>query len=676
MRRLLVAPLLFSFACHHSKGSATSAAPPEASGIEESAIDKTVSPCEDFYEYACGSWIKKTEIPSDKASWMRSFSEIEERNEKVLRDVLEEAAKNPNANAEEKKLGDFYSACMAEQKIEGQAAADLASLLGPIEAVKDVPSLSNELAHLHLGGANALFAFGSQQDFKDATQVVAGLDQGGLGLPERDYYLREDAKSKEILKSYEAHVKKMLELSGVPTGKSEPQAQTVLKIEHGLAEASMPVVERRDPKKLYHRLDLAGIQKKAPKFPWKDYFKTLGHPDISQINVAVPEFFAAMNKMLTKVSIADWKTYLRWHAIHSSARTLSKPFVDENFAFYGKRLQGTAELEPRWKRCVGATDHALGHPLAKLYIKKTFGAAGKTTTQEMVAMIEAAMRENLEKLPWMDDATRKAALEKLTTIANKIGYPDKWIDYSKLQLGRDSYLQNDMKASEFETHRDLDKVGKPLDRTEWLMTPPTVNAYYDPSMNEMVFPAGILQPPFFARQASLPVNYGAIGMVMGHELTHGFDDEGRQYDSKGNLKDWWSPKVSEEFDRRAMCVAKQFDGYTAVDDLKVNGKLTLGENIADLAGIKLAYKAYLKSHKPSATPTGSFSDDQLFFLGTAQSWCGKRRDAVSRERVFTDPHSPPRYRINGPLSNMPEFAAAFQCKPGAKMVRKDPCTIW
>jgi endothelin-converting enzyme/putative endopeptidase len=502
------------------------------------------------------------------------------------------------------------------------------------------------------------------------------LDQGGLGLPDRDYYLKDDAKSKELVKAYEAHVGKMLELAGTPKDKSAHEAATVLKIEHALAEASMSLVDRRDPKKLYHRLELAGIQKKAPKFPWSAFLKELGHPEITQINVAVPEFFVALNKNLTKFPMAEWRTYLKWHVVHGMAPALSKTFVNENFAFYDKTLQGTDEILPRWKRCVQSTDRSIGEALGQRFVDRSFGADGKVMTKELVDTVEKAMETNLAKLAWMDEATRTAAAEKLKNIANKIGFPDKWRNYDKLEITRDSYATNLLRANEFESQRDLSKVGKPLDRTEWLMTPPTVNAYYDPSMNEMVFPAGILQPPFFSRQAAAPVNYGAIGMVMGHELTHGFDDEGRQFDAKGNLKDWWTPKASEEFDHRAACVTDQYNGFVAVDDVHVNGKLTLGENIADLGGIKLAYHAYFADKKPAAAPAGGYTDDQLFFLGVAQAWCGKRRDANARQRAATDPHSPPQYRVNGPLSNLPEFAAAFQCKPGAKMVRKDACSVW
>jgi endothelin-converting enzyme/putative endopeptidase len=469
----------------------------------------------------------------------------------------------------------------------------------------------------------------------------------------------------------------MLTLAGEKPEQAKKDADTVLKIETQLAQASMSRVDRRDPNKIYHRIELAGIEKAAPKWNWKTYLKEMGVPEVTQINVTSPEYFAALNKMLTSVPVAEWRAYLRWHLVHNVAPALSKAFVDENFAFYGKTLSGTAELEPRWKRCTKAVDRLMGEALGKAFVEKTFGAEGKERTQKMVREIEASMSADLDGLKWFDDATRTQAHEKLTAIANKIGYPEKWRNYDALEIQPNSYLVNAMRAEEFETKRQLAKIGKPLDRTEWGMTPPTVNAYYDPSMNEMVFPAGILQPPFFNKAAVRPVNYGAIGMVMGHELTHGFDDEGRQFDAKGNLRDWWTGPVGKEFETRAQCVVDQFNGYVSVDDLHLNGKLVLGENIADLGGLKLAHAAYVTA-RGSKEPQkiGKWTDEQLFFLGAAQSWCTKRRPEMARMRVTTDPHSPPQFRIDGPLSNLPEFASAFQCKAGDKMVRKNQCTIW
>jgi len=666
--------------------AAAPVAGPQSLGIDETAIDKSVNPCDDFYQYACGGWLKRTEIPADRSNWMRSFSEIDERNETELRKILDglvEAQKGGKSLGEDPygdKLVAVYGACMDEAKVESGGAAALKELFAPIDGMQSLDALGKVVAQLHAEGSAPLFRFGSQQDLKDATQVIGGLMQGGLGLPDRDYYLKDDAKFKEYRTRYVEHVAKMFTLAGVAAADAQKAASTVMALETELAKVSLPRVELRDPKKLYHRLELAGVEKTAPKFNWKAYLTALGFPSITQINVFHPPFVAGVDQLITKTPIADLRTYLKWHRLHTAAAAsaLPKAFVDENFAFFGKTLQGTAQILPRWKRCVQLTDHLMGEALARPFVRLKFGADAKADTQAMVKNIEAAMEKNLAGLAWFDDATRKQAYEKLHSIVNKIGYPDAWRKYDALEVKPGmSFLSSVSAASRFETNRDLAKIGKPLDRGEWQMSPPTVNAYYEPSLNEMVFPAGILQTPFYAKSAHPSVNYGAIGMVIGHELTHGFDDEGRQFDAKGNLRDWWSPSVNGEFEKRTTCVKEQYDAYTVLDNVHLNGKLTLGENIADLGGIKLAYAAYVASRggKP-ATKVGNFTDDQLFFLGTAQSWCGKRREALVRMRVVADPHSPPEYRINGPMSNLPEFGKAFSCKPTDKMVRKQQCVVW
>jgi endothelin-converting enzyme/putative endopeptidase len=642
--------------------------------IDESALDRSVDPCEDFYRFACGGWIKRTPIPRDRPAWSRSFSEINERNQLELRQILDQlaAGHGTDKTACGDKLGDYYAACMDEPRIEEHAHGELARLLGSIDQrVRDIPSLARELAELHLGGAGPLFDFDSQQDFAHASQMIGVVDQGGLGLPDRDYYL--EPSNAKIREQYLAHVTAMLTLAGVPDAAQD--GKKVMAIETRLAKASMSRVDRRNPKNIYHKIDLVGLERTAPNFPWKIYLSALGHPSVTQINVAVPGFFHSLSQDLTTTSISDWKTYLRWHAIHGLAQALSKDFVDENFKFYGHTLQGTAEILPRWKRCVGATDRALGEALAQPFVAAKFGPEAKTTAEGLVQSIEAAMNEDLTHVSWMDEPTRRQALIKLRAVANQIGYPEKWRNYDRLPVARVSYVENLLHANEFEGHRRLDKIGKPTDRSEWEMTPPTVNAYYDSSLNEMVFPAGILQPPFFARAAPPAANYGAIGMVMGHELTHGFDDEGRQFDARGDLRDWWTPAAAKDFEARAACVVAQFDAYPVLGDLHVNGRLTLGENIADLGGAKLSLAAFRAQHKKSERP-GRWSDEQLFFMGMAQSWCTNERDEYLRMRVTVDPHSPPEYRVNGPLSNLPEFAAAFSCKPGAKMVRSQPCAVW
>lgn len=650
-------------------------------GIDASILDRQVRPCDDFYRYACGGWLDRTEIPADRPAWSRGFSEISERNQKVMQKVLEEASRNKDKGTAsiERKLGDFYTACMAEDRIEKSAAGELAELLKPIDAIKSMDDLAREVAREHLGIASPFFGFSSQQDFMDATHVIAGLDQGGLGLPDRDYYLKTDEKSEELRKDYLRHVERMLTLSGVPAAKAKAQALTIFDIEKRLATVSLSRTERREPKKLYHRLEFDGVVKLAPRFPWKLYLTGIGFPDIREINVLAPGFVSGLDKVLGEKPLDDLKVYLRWHTITGVARQLSKPFVDENFRFFSQRLTGTAQNLPRWKRCVAATDHGLGEALATAFVQQTFGPDGKAQAQELINYIEGAMAESIKGLAWMDDPTRDAALGKLKRIVNKIGYPDKVRDYGSVVITPESYLRNAVAANQFESKRDLNKIGKPLDRSEWLMTAPTVNAYYEPSLNEIVFPAGILQPPMFSRSVPRAVNFGAIGMVMGHEVTHGFDDEGRQFDAAGNLKDWWSAKVSTEFDRRAACVIEQYSGYTPVDSAHLDGKLTLGENIADLGGLKLALNAYRTAMKksPLPPPSGSeFNEDQLFFLGFAQAWCAKRRPEYSRMLVTVDPHSPPENRVNGPLSNLPDFAAAWKCKAGDKMVRQDLCAIW
>ncbi len=662
------------------KAAATpKAAAPASAGIDESVIDRSVKPCDDFYQFACGGWLKKTEIPADRPSWSRGFSEINERNQAVLRESLEEAAAGKGTRDPlMQKVGDFYAACMDEERIEKTAQADLAALLAPIAKVKTADDLAKEVAREHLSLGGSLFHFSSQQDFKDATLVIGSLDQGGLGMPDRDYYLKTDEKSETLRKEYLAHVTRMLQLAGSTPADAATQASTIFAIEKKLALVSLSRTDRRDPKKLYHRIELDGVQKTAPKFAWQTYLTELGFPTVRQINVASPEFFAGMSKLLAEENIENLKVYLRWHILRDAAMTLSKAFVDESFAFYSKKLTGTDKLLPRWKRCISSTDRALGEALALPFIQKTFGTDGKAKALEIIQAIEGAMEKNLKALSWMDDKTRAAALTKLHRIANKIGFPDKPRSYDTLQVKRDSYLSNLAAAASYETKRDLAKIGKPLDRSEWLMTAPTVNAYYEPLLNEIAFPAGILQPPMFNRAAHRAINFGAIGMVMGHEVTHGFDDEGRQFDASGNLQDWWSPPVSADFDRRASCVVEQYNGYKPVPDAHVDGKLTLGENIADLGGLKLAFAAYQTAQKKKADKVapGGFTNEQLFFLGSAQAWCDKRRPEYSRLLINVDPHSPPEYRVNGPLSNLEDFAKAWKCEKTDKMVRKDLCSIW
>ena len=654
--------------------SAAAQAKPEPPAVDEGAMDKSVDPCTDFYQYACGSWMKKTPIPEDRARWTRSFSEMNERNQALLHDILEKNARGEPDPADPyaQKVGDFYSTCMDEQKAETASLQTLRGELAKVDAVKEAKGLAREVARLQARGARAFFGFGSQQDFKDATKVIGGADQGGLGLPDRDYYLKDDAKMKELRALYESHVVEMLKLAGTGEGDAQKQAKTVMAIETALARGSMDKVDRRDPNKVYHRIERAGLKKAAPHFLWDTYFTEVGAPAVQAINVVVPEFFTAMDKLIAQPSrLNDVKTYLRWKTVEAAAPTLGKAFVEESFRLT-KALTGAKAILPRWKRCVEMTDQALGEALGRSFVTTTLGDEGKAIAKEMIEGIEGAFADNLAQVDWMDDAARAASQDKLRKINNKVGYPDRWRDYSTMSIGKESLLANVAEAARFETHRDLDKIGKPVDRNEFGMTPPTVNAYYDPSMNEMVFPAGIMQPPFFKTDAPEAANYGGLGMVMGHELTHGFDDQGRQFDGSGNLNEWWSSHVSDAFKERAECVAKQYDGYTAVDDVKLNGHLTLNENIADIGGVKLALAALRQ--KPGGQLDAKAEQD--FFVAFAQGWCTNQRPEAARLQAQTNPHSTAQWRVNGPVSDNPDFAKAFSCQAGAAMAPQNRCTVW
>ncbi len=638
--------------------------------------------CDDFYQYANGGWIAKNEIPPAFSTWGIT-SPLREKNISVLHDILEEAAKNTAApkGSNEQKIGAFYASCMDEAKIEAAGAKPLAAetaLINKMQSYKDLPAT---LAQLHRLGVPGIFTFGAGQDFKQSDSVIAITGQGGLSLPDRDFYLKDDAKSKSTREAYVKHVTNMFKLLGDSADTAAAEAATVMSIETKLAEVSLDRVSRRDASKQYHKMPAADLKTVMPNFDWVTYTTKLGAPKFAEINVAHPDFFKGVDPLLTSVSIDDWKTYLRWHLIHDAADALSSAFVNENFDFYARTLNGTKEIQPRWRRCVVATDGVLGEALGEVYVKKAFPPEAKARMKELVNNLIVALREDIPTLDWMSDPTRKAAIAKLNAFAVKIGYPDKWRDYSTLKIERASFIDNLGRASEFERARNLAKMGRPVDRTEWGMTPPTVNAYNNSLMNEIVFPAGILQPPYFDLTADDALNYGAIGAVIGHEMSHGFDDQGRKFDLQGNLKDWWTEADAKNYTDRATCVEQQFSNFKVEEiSMNQNGKLVLGESIGDLGGLKIAWLAFQKSMqgKPRPADIDGFTPEQRFFLGWAQVWGRKQTPEAMRQQVLTDPHPLGRFRVNGPLSNMPQFAEAFHCQLGDRMVRPadQRCQVW
>src|SRR2546423_4256887 len=649
-------------------------------GYDRSNMDTGAQACTDFYQYASGGWLQNNPIPAAYPAWGVD-NLLAERNRETLRQILEAAAKNTNAprGSNEQKVGDYYESCMDEQKIEAEGLKPLEPELALIAKIKNARDLQQEIAHLHAEGINAAFAFGSTQDFKNSEQVISGLFQGGLGLPDRDYYFKQDARSKEIRDAYVQHVAKMFELMGDAPAQASAEAQTILDFETKLADASLTRVELRDPNNLNNKITMVQLKALAPGFDWPDYLKGIGLQRPGDINVVPSKFFQRLNEQVNNVSINDWKTYLRWNLINASAPALSTPFVNEDFNFYNKKLRGTTEILPRWKRCVSSTDRALGEALGQLYVQRAFPPEAKKRALDMVHNLIEALRSDLQTLSWMSPATRQQATIKLNAFIQKIGYPDRWRDYSSLQIDRSSYIMNRLRANRFENTRDVNKIGKPVDRTEWGMTPPTVNAYYNPQINEIVFPAGILQPPYFDPQADDAYNYGAMGAVIGHEMTHGFDDQGRQFDARGNLANWWTEDDRKAFEQRAECIIKQFDAFVVEGDIHENGKLVAGESIADLGGLVISYAAFQKSQegKPRKVIDG-FTPEQRFFLGYAQSWATNIRPEYARLLANVDPHPLPKFRVNGPLSNFPAFAQAFSCKANDAMVRPetDRCQIW
>jgi putative endopeptidase len=653
---------------------------PYTPGLDLASMDKLADPCVNFYQYACGGWKKNNPIPPDQTSWS-VYGKLYQDNLLFLKGILEQASiSTPPRDAIAQQIGDFYAACLDDATVEKQGLRPVRGYLDAIASLKSAKEIAPLAAQLQfVYGRSVLFGSGSTQDPDNSELMIAELDQGGLGLPDRDYYTKEDARSKETRERYLQHVQKIFELTDESFETAKKDAATVMQLETALAKASMTRVDRRDPYKLKHKMKLADLNELAPNFDWGTYYSTAQYPRFELLNVATPDFFKEVSKRLANEPLANWKTYLKFHVLDSASPYLSTPFVNENFDFYRKYLRGAKEQQARWKRCVSYTDRALGESLGQVYVAKVFSPELKQSTLDMVRRIEDAMAARIHQLDWMSPETKEQALLKLRAIRNKIGYPDKWRDYSSVKIARDDFAANVARSTEFERHRNINKIGRPVDRGEWDMSPPTVNAYYNDQMNDINFPAGVLQPPLYDAKMDAAPNYGNTGGTIGHELTHGFDDEGSQYDANGNLKNWWTKADREKFDARTKCVEDQYADYIVVDDIHINSKLTLGEDVADLGGEILAYLAWQEATKGQPlSPRDDLTPDQRFFIGFAQWACTNERPEDLRVRAATDPHSPGEYRINGVAVNMPEFAKAFACRAGQPMTRppEKVCKVW
>lgn len=652
------------------------AQPKPASGLDAAAMNKAVEPCVDFYQYACGNWIATHPLPSDRARWGR-FTELSDHNEKVLLDILQGAAVvTAKRTPLDQKIGDAYAACMDTAAINKRGLAPIKPELDRIRAMDNMPDMVAELVRLHRVGIPVLFTFGARPDAKDSNRTIAGLGQGGLSLPDREYYLKTDPKSVEIRQRYLAHITKMFQLAGDSAESAALQAQSVLDLETILAKAAMDRVSMRDPNKTYHMLTKQQLADLAPNFAWDQYFQAIGAPAFTTLNVSQPDYFKQIAANVPSSTIEPWRAYFTYHLLRQSAPVLPEAFENESFDFWSRYLSGTKEPRPRTARCVAAVDRQLGDLLGQKYIELTFGADAKAQVTQMVDALEKAMAEDIRTLPWMTEETKKAALAKLKAITNNVGSPKKWREYSKLNIAPDDYYGNAMRTAQISVAQRLEKIGQATDKTDWGMTTPTVNAFYSPQNNSINFPAGILQTPFFDPRRDMAFNYGGAGAVIGHEMTHGFDDQGRKFDGDGNLRDWWTPADGAEFDKRAACIANEYSSFTAVDDVKLNGRLTLGENSADNGGLRIALLALQDTLQGKGQKLDGFTPEQRLFLGFAQIWCENTAPQEIRARAMTDPHSPGRYRVNGTLQNMPEFQKAFSCQPTQPMVSQNACRVW
>jgi putative endopeptidase len=663
----------------------TSAAQPDSKqkshGFDPADFDRSVVPCDDFYKFTSGGWMKNNPIPADRSSWS-TFGKLRAANEDALHGILEEAAANKSAapGSNLQKIGDFYASCMDEAQAESVGAKPLGPEFERIAAVSDIPGLQAEIARLQRMGVDLAFGFGSLQDFKDSTRVIFAAGQGGLSMPDRQYYLDDDDRSKTLRAGYLQHVTNMFKLIGDSDSNAAAEAKVVVAMETTFAKAATERALLRDPERNYHMMTLVELSDLTPHISWPTYFQQIGAPSVTQVDVAQPDAMKALDDSIARVTLDDWKIYLRWHLVHNAAPTLSKKFVDENFDFFSRQLSGTTENLPRYRRCVQATDGELGEALGQFYVQKYFPPEAKAQAIAIIHNLMAALRDDLQTLDWMSPETRQQAIHKLDKMNLKIGYPDKWRDYSAFKVDRGSYYDNVTRGDTFEVARDLAKIGKPVDKTEWHMTPPTVNAYYTPLYNEIVFPAGILQPPFFDPKATDAFNYGSMGSVIGHEMTHGFDDQGSQFDAEGNLKNWWTADDLKNFKQRGDCIAKEFDAFEVEPGLHGNGKLEEGESIADLGGLVIAYAAYQKSLVGKSAPPAvdGFNSDQQFFLGFAAHWAANYRPESARLQAKTDPHPLDQFRVDGSLQNFPPFAKAWGCAADSRMVRAGEmrCRIW
>jgi predicted metalloendopeptidase len=651
----------------------------QTKAFDPARMDTSTLACDNFFQYVNGTWLKNTEIPADRSNY-GGFTILADQNNDLLRSILEEAAKTKSPEGSDSQLiGDYYASCMDEASIEAAGLAGIEPAFKKIDGIKDPKSLVATIAYLHRSGVPALFGFGASADLDDSTMNIANTGQGGLTLPNKEYYTKTDAKSVEIRGKFVTYMTNMFQMAGDSAEKAAANAQTVLKLQTRLANASRSPIENRDPKLSKNKMTLVDADKLSPNLNWETYIAERGAPKVTMLNVGNPAFLKEVSAMLGDTPVEDWKVYLRWNVLNSSANALPKKFADENFDFFGKTLSGVKEQQPRWRRCVAATDGTFGEALGMAFIKRiNYTPAMKKSTDDLISNLVIALRDRINGLDWMSADTKKQALIKLDAFKRKIGYPDKLRGYAGLKVTRNAYLENNRRAAEFQVARNLKDIGQPVDRSRWGFTPPTVNASYSPQSNTITFPAGISQPPFYSFTADDAFNYGGMGSVIGHEISHGFDDQGSQFDSVGNLKSWWTPDDRKNFEERANCVVEQFNGYEVLPGLHIQGKLTLGENIGDLGGLNIAYEAFEDSlkGKPRPADIDGFTPEQRFFLAWAQVWSSKYRDEAIRQQVLGNPHADPRYRVNGPLSNMPEFAQAFGCKLPDKMVSTHPCKIW